>query len=57
MFTDKFLNSLVNFLFIILSKKKFTKAKIKKAIVLFTEIWRDKIKKPKKGRKNAKRKS
>ena len=57
MFTDKFLNSLVNFLFIILSKKKFTKTKIKKAIILFTEIWRDQIKKSKKRRKNAKRKS
>jgi len=56
MFTDKFLNSLVNFLFIILSKKKFTKAKIKKAIVLFTEIWRDQIKEAER-KKNAKRKS
>ena len=56
MFTDNFLNSLVNFLFVIFGKKKISKHKIKKAIVLFTEIWRDQVKKAKR-KKNVKRKS
>ena len=56
MFTEDFLNSLVNFLFVILGKKKITKLKIKKAIILFTEIWRDQVKKVER-KKNAKRKS
>jgi hypothetical protein len=56
MFTDNFLNSLVNFLFVIFGKKKISKHKIKKAIVLFTEIWRDQMKKHER-KKNVKRKS
>ena len=56
MFTEDFLNSLVSFLSAIFSKKKIPKYKIKKAIVLFTEIWRDQIKKAER-KKNAKRKS
>ena len=56
MFTDDFLNSLVNFLFVILGKKKITKLRIKRAIILFTRIWRDQVKKVER-KKNAKRKS
>ena len=56
MFTDDFLNSLVNFLFSILGKKKITKIRIKKTIILFTEIWRDKVKKAE-TKTNDKRKS
>ena len=51
MFTEIFIKSLVNFLYLTLHKQPVTKARIKKNLILFLTIWITELMKSKKNAK------